>query len=90
MLRASIPQDTRLIVVGKEESLGAEKFRFLAVRLRHLRQSRPLKKILITSTIPQEVVNQAQTSKDDVQSIARLVVKYPFPTLDLLRIGFFF
>jgi capsular exopolysaccharide synthesis family protein len=34
--------------------LGAEKFRFLAVRLRQLRQNRPLKKILITSTIPQE------------------------------------
>ena len=43
-----------------------------------------------TSTIPQDVVDQAQTSKDDVQSIARLIVKYPFPTLDLLRIGFFF
>ncbi len=54
VLQVSIPQDTRLVVVGKEESLGAEKFRFLAVRLRHLRQSRPLRKILITSTIPQE------------------------------------
>jgi len=43
-----------------------------------------------TSTIPQDVVNQAQSSKDDVQSVARLIVKYPFPTLDLLRIGFFF
>ena len=43
-----------------------------------------------TSTVPQDVVDQAQTSKDDVQSIARLIVKYPFPTLDLLRIGFFF
>ncbi len=46
--------ENRLVAVGKEESLGAEKFRFLAVRLRQLRQSRPLKKILITSTIPQE------------------------------------
>ena len=54
VLQVSIPQDTRLIAVGKEESLGAEKFRFLAVRLRQLRQTRPLKKILITSTIPQE------------------------------------
>jgi capsular exopolysaccharide synthesis family protein len=54
VLQVSIPQDTRLVAVGKEESLGAEKFRFLAVRLRHLRQSRPLRKILITSTIPQE------------------------------------
>jgi hypothetical protein len=43
-----------------------------------------------TSTIPQDVVDQARTSKDDVQSIARFIVKYPFPTLDLLRIGFFF
>jgi hypothetical protein len=43
-----------------------------------------------TSTIPQDVVDQAQTSKDDIQSIARFIVKYPFPTFDLLRIGFFF
>jgi hypothetical protein len=43
-----------------------------------------------TGTIPQDVVDQAQSSKDDVQSIARIIVKYPFPTLDLLRIGFFF
>jgi len=54
VLQVSIPQDSRLVAVGKEESLGAEKFRFLAVRLRQLRQSRPLKKILVTSTIPQE------------------------------------
>src|SRR5271169_440501 len=54
VLPISIPQESRLVSVGKEESLGAEKFRFLAVRLRQLRQSRPLKKILITSTIPQE------------------------------------
>ena len=31
VLPVSIPQETRLVVVGKEESLGAEKFRFLAV-----------------------------------------------------------
>jgi len=43
-----------------------------------------------TSTVPQDVVDQAQNTKDDVQSVARLIVKYPFPTLDLLRIGFFF
>ncbi len=49
-----IPQESRLVAVGKEGSLGAEKFRFLAVRLRQLRQSRPLKKILITSTSPQQ------------------------------------
>jgi capsular exopolysaccharide synthesis family protein len=57
-LSVSIPTESRLVSVEKEESLGAEKFRFLAVRLRQLRQSRPLdrplKKILVTSTIPQE------------------------------------
>jgi capsular exopolysaccharide synthesis family protein len=53
-LPVSILPNSRLVAVGEEQSLGAEKFRFLAVRLRQLRQSRPLKKILITSTIPQE------------------------------------
>lgn len=53
-LKISVPENSRLVAVGKEESLGAEKFRYLAVRLRHIRQNRPLKKILITSTIPQE------------------------------------
>jgi capsular exopolysaccharide synthesis family protein len=54
VLSVSIAEESHLVSVGKEESLGAEKFRFLGVRLRQLRQSRPLKKILITSTIPQE------------------------------------
>jgi capsular exopolysaccharide synthesis family protein len=54
VLSFSIPAESHLVSVAEEESLGAEKFRFLAVRLRQLRQSRPLKKVLITSTIPQE------------------------------------
>jgi capsular exopolysaccharide synthesis family protein len=54
LLTPSIPNENRLVATGKEDSLGAEKFRFLAVRLRQMRQSRPLKKILITSTIPEE------------------------------------
>jgi capsular exopolysaccharide synthesis family protein len=54
VLPVSISPESRLVAVGREGSLGAEKFRFLAVRLRQLRQTRPLKRILITSTIPQE------------------------------------
>jgi capsular exopolysaccharide synthesis family protein len=54
VLSVSIREESRLISVAEEGSLGAEKFRFLAVRLRQLRQNRPLKKVLITSTIPQE------------------------------------
>ena len=53
-LSVAAPTDSRLVSIEKEDSLGAEKFRYLAVRLRHLRQSRTLKKVLITSTIPQE------------------------------------
>lgn len=49
-----IPAENRLVSIEREESLGAEKFRFLAVRLRALQQTRPLKRILITSTIPLE------------------------------------
>ena len=54
VLAVSIRDESRLVSLAEEGSLGAEKFRFLAVRLRQLRQTRPLKKILITSTIPQE------------------------------------
>src|ERR1700733_7471517 len=54
VLPVSLRDDSRLVSVVKEGSLAAEKFRFLAVRLRQLRHSRPLKKILITSSIPQE------------------------------------
>jgi capsular exopolysaccharide synthesis family protein len=53
-LPVCIRPDSRLVAIGEEESLGAEKFRFLAVRLRQLRQSRTMKRVLITSTIPQE------------------------------------
>lgn len=53
-LRVLVPPQSRLVCITEKESLAAEKFRFLGVRLRQLQQNRPLKKILITSTIPQE------------------------------------
>lgn len=53
-LKVLVPPQSRLVCVTDKESLAAEKFRFLSVRLRQLQQSRPLKKVLITSTIPQE------------------------------------
>jgi capsular exopolysaccharide synthesis family protein len=46
--------DSRLVSLTDQASLGAEKFRFLGVRLRQLQQTSPLKKLLITSTIPDE------------------------------------
>jgi capsular exopolysaccharide synthesis family protein len=53
-LPISLSTDSKLICLTAPESLGAEKFRFLGVRLRQLQHSRPLKKLLITSTIPEE------------------------------------
>ena len=44
----------RLVTVTEPQSLAAEKFRFLGVRLRQLQKTRTLKKILVTSTIPED------------------------------------
>lgn len=53
-LRTLVPLQSRVVCVTDKDSLAAEKFRFLAVRLRQLRQSRELKKVMVTSSVPQE------------------------------------
>jgi capsular exopolysaccharide synthesis family protein len=53
-LRVLVPPQSRLVCITEKDSLPAEKFRYLGVRLRQLQQTRPLKRLLITSTIPQE------------------------------------
>jgi capsular exopolysaccharide synthesis family protein len=53
-LQVVVSSESRLVCLVDHESIAAEKFRFLGVRLRQLRQHRPLKKVLITSSIPQE------------------------------------
>ncbi len=45
---------SRLVYFTEPDGMAAEKFRFLSVRLRQMQQNRPLKKVLITSSIPQE------------------------------------
>ena len=54
VLTVNLPKDSRLISITDKESLGAEKFRFLGVRLRQVQQARQLKRILISSTVPEE------------------------------------
>jgi capsular exopolysaccharide synthesis family protein len=54
MLHLSLTSQNRLVAVSDIDSPAAEAFRLLSVRLRHLRRSRQLRKLLITSTIPQE------------------------------------
>jgi capsular exopolysaccharide synthesis family protein len=53
-LEISLPSQSRLVCLTDRESPAAEAIRLLGVRLRDLSQARPLKKVLITSTIPQE------------------------------------
>jgi capsular exopolysaccharide synthesis family protein len=53
-LHLSLTPQNRLVTVSDIDSPAAEAFRLLSVRLRHLRRSRELRKLLITSTIPQE------------------------------------
>lgn len=53
-LPVSLHPQSRLPSVTDSGSPAAEAFRLLGVRLRHLRRDRLLKKVLITSTIPQE------------------------------------
>src|ERR1700722_9268237 len=53
-LQVSLAPQSRLLCLTDSGSPAAEAFRLLGVRLRHLRRHQPLKKVLITSTIPQE------------------------------------
>jgi capsular exopolysaccharide synthesis family protein len=53
-LPISLPSQSRIVCLTDKESPTAEAIRLLGVRLRDLRRIRPLKKVLITSTIPQE------------------------------------
>jgi len=48
------PAGSRLVCLTQQGSLGAEKIRLLALRLKNQREKRKLKKLLITSTMPDE------------------------------------
>ncbi|HVT09125.1 MAG TPA: hypothetical protein VHO67_16810, partial [Polyangia bacterium] len=43
-----------------------------------------------TSSVPQDVIDQAQSNVDSVRSVAKFIVRYPFPEIDFLRLGLFF
>ena len=54
MLGIAPPAVSHLVSLPDSESPAGEAFHLLGVRLRHMRRQRPLKKVLITSSIPQE------------------------------------
>lgn len=68
-LHITPPHDSRLVALTDKDSLGAEKFRFLAVRLRQARQTRPLKRVLVTSSIAEE--GKSLTSANLAITLAR-------------------
>jgi capsular exopolysaccharide synthesis family protein len=53
-LTSTLPENSHLASLAEVASPAAEAFRLLGVRLRHLRAQKELKKILVTSTVPQE------------------------------------
>jgi capsular exopolysaccharide synthesis family protein len=53
-LPVTVTAQNRLVCMSDDESAAAEAFRLLGVRVRNLRRDRALRKLLITSTVPQE------------------------------------
>ena len=53
-LKANLASTSKLVSVAQLESAGAEAFRLLAIRLNDFKQSRRMKRVLVTSSIPQE------------------------------------
>jgi capsular exopolysaccharide synthesis family protein len=53
-IQMALPPQNRLVCFADDDSLASEAFRLLGVRLQHIRRDRALRKLLITSTIPQE------------------------------------
>jgi capsular exopolysaccharide synthesis family protein len=49
-----VREESRVVTMTDGNSLGAEKFRLLRARLRNLRERRQLKKLVITSAVPNE------------------------------------
>jgi capsular exopolysaccharide synthesis family protein len=54
VLVPALAADARLVSLTDQGGMAAEKFRVLGLKLRHLRERRKLKRIVITSSIPEE------------------------------------
>jgi capsular exopolysaccharide synthesis family protein len=54
VLTPSLPLDARLVCLTDQGALAAEKFRVLGLKLRHMRERRKLKRIVVTGSLPEE------------------------------------
>ena len=53
-VKVAVPPDSRLVCLTDNESLAAEKFGLLSVRLQHIQRRKTLKAVLVTSSMPGE------------------------------------
>jgi capsular exopolysaccharide synthesis family protein len=53
-LHPALRDESRVVTLTEDNGLGAEKFRLLRLRLRHLREHQPLQKLVITSAVPSD------------------------------------
>jgi capsular exopolysaccharide synthesis family protein len=49
-----IRPESRVVTLTDDDGLGAEKFRLLRARIRHLRESQQIRRLVITSSVPDE------------------------------------
>lgn len=54
VLSPALKHDSRLVCLTDQGGLAAEKFRVLGLKLRHLREKRKLRRIVVTGTAPEE------------------------------------
>ncbi|MGA2457320.1 MAG: CpsD/CapB family tyrosine-protein kinase [Terriglobales bacterium] len=54
VLMPALTADSRMVCLTDQGGLAAEKFRVLGLKLRHMRERRKLKRIVVTGTAPQE------------------------------------
>jgi capsular exopolysaccharide synthesis family protein len=53
-LLPAVREESRVVTLTEANSLGAEKFRLLRTRLRNLRESRQLRRLVVTSAVPND------------------------------------
>jgi capsular exopolysaccharide synthesis family protein len=54
VLTPALRSDSRLVCLTDQGGLAAEKFRVLGLKLRHLRERRKLRRIVVTGSVPEE------------------------------------
>lgn len=54
VLTPRVGAQSRVVTLTDDDSLGAEKFRLLRARIRHLREKQQIRRLVITSSVPNE------------------------------------